>query len=1133
MKKIILLLIFSVPLLAVDSIYTWGYGYIFKEILESVKIVTNDNGVMLSSAIAVGGLLTMIKNMQSGSEAGFALIKYMFIVSLIVGMFFEAKKDYAVEDEVTQEMYVVQNVPVGIGEVFSLFTNLERNLAKGFETAFSTPNSISYTNAGIGFAMSAHLNTDDLRVKDTYLTRTFNEYIGNCVISAIINNDIKSHKILNSSDLSTDLKVTGFESIWYDSLNPEGVESSCEDIWDNHLKNKMDSVATDQIEVLAKRAQLSEDRYKNAMSGTSNLLYGIGANAKNYVTQQTLKNMTKDGLIVSAQAIGGDAATVAYGASMAQVNQQQQWALTGILAKDNIPLMKAVMTVLILGIFVLLIILSVVYGDIGHIKMGFTLLFAMIIWTPLAIIINSMFYMILEYVVQPSLDGEWITLVNAPMMSDKIKNYMSFLGYLTASIPVLAYAIVKKSEQGFVNFFSGTGSAAASAASSAASQTSSGNLSLGNTRINMTSIADVNGSHNYLGGNNWLNKQLKTTDNGNSYMETTYNDGWTTKESANGKISENADGTTASISGASWGNTAKSDYTTSQTQSKAETRQKGTQWGETIAAQEIEQMSKSTMDLTSSALNKGMSLSSGVSDARSSTTQNSINKGLSAVVSDGESVDATLAVNGKAGASLTLDSGSQFAGFAWEKVTGQSAKIEGGMSFVGTNSNGDRMSVNLDSSQAKTYAETYVESKGVAYGDNDTLALAMAEQSQNSLVYNNGDSKSVSQQYAQTHQKMEAYTEAQTKAQSLGNGSTSDLSPKILDAFIENSPFLNLSDKVEANDRITDALKNPENHPVDYNNYIKARNEAFGIDTTSFISSSQHERFDEKITQGKENIDNTKITNTTGNEDFKGEYAEETINFKEAHNQKENDFEVSNKIDNEVDIDRQANYEKSKFDDKRGESKVANIVESLVVDGVGHELNTAVETIDNIIPDSPNIKNTQEHDKLVNEAWSKAIDKGLILENGSKINSAMVNDNMFSLEELKMIEEKDIRNTGDLRWGGLSNNSEDLLKKEIEFREKGYNSSDFSKEYKQNIYKEGQDAGLIEDSFFSDGLNNLSKMDNFTSKELRGMIEYSSGFDGLDENAKNAFEQEISRRQIAETTKEIKNIKQDLEDKGE
>ncbi len=975
MKKLILLLIITIPLFATDSIYTWGYGYIFKEILESVKMVTNDNQVMLATAISVGGLLVMIKNMQGGSEAGYALMKYMIIVTLIVGMFFEAKKDYVVEDEITQETYAVQDVPVGIGEIFSIFTDLERVLGHGFETAFSTPNSISYTKAGIGFSMAAHLNTDELRVKDTYFTRTFNDYVGNCIISAIINKDISADVILNSSDLMSDLRIEGFESVWYDKDHADGEEDSCEYIWDEKLSDKMDGIADEQISVLAKRAQLDEDGYKDGITGTSDLLFGIGANAKDYLIQQTLKNMTKDGLVVAAQATGGDAATVAYGAAMAQVNQQQQWQLTGILAKDNIPLMKAVITVLILGIFVLLVILSVVFGDIGHIKMGFTLLFAMVLWTPLAIIINAMFYMILEFVVQPSLNGDWITIVNAPTMNDKIKNYMSFLGYLTASIPVLAYAIAKKSEQGFVNFFSGVGGASASSAGTGAGQTSSGNISTGNTRVNMTSVTDVNGTHSYLGNQNWDNKQLRTDSNGNTFMQTSYNDqnGNAMQESkgSNGDLRANNAGELTNITSSTLGMNSRQDTTKAHNESQSVMVQKSEQYGSSIAHNMMKQWNTGSMDITNEAFQTGSNLSKSDSETLTKMTQSSISTALKDLVDKGHKLEITDQATGKVGATIGFDSEKSAMGSLFGMATGISVKADGGLTLTGISSDGKSTSISLSAEEAKAFNESFAKNEAKAFSENQTFAYSQATQHQSTGVFSGGDTATAALQYASSYQKNEALSKLDSIANTQGTSFSEDLLPKLVNGFIDNSPDLKSikdgGDGImagnEALERIKTALDDPFHHTMDYNNIMKSMDAISGTNTDA-ISKNIKENipnvneaintFDtnSKDYQQEVNQKNSNVVDKTNNHPQE-QYNANNDNFKDIAKNEMQKFHTDNNIETKDNISSTKEHLTQEHIAKQDNNQAVNVLKNTGnnMKNIVNDLKEDIEDIKNNIKD--------------------------------------------------------------------------------------------------------------------------------------------------------------------------------------
>ena len=100
--------------------------------------------------------------------------------------------------------------------------------------------------------------------------------------------------------------------------------------------------------------------------------------------------------------------------------------------------------------------LSIIFANYAYIKMFFTLLLWLTLWTPIIAIINYLNDLNLMKVAQVITQGKTaLTMGTNMLIYKKIADNASFMNYLVMSTPVLAYAIAKASEQGFVTFASG------------------------------------------------------------------------------------------------------------------------------------------------------------------------------------------------------------------------------------------------------------------------------------------------------------------------------------------------------------------------------------------------------------------------------------------------------------------------------------------------------------------------------------------------------------------------------------------------------------------------------------------------------------------------------------------------------
>ncbi|MFA5428867.1 MAG: conjugal transfer protein TraG N-terminal domain-containing protein, partial [Sulfurimonas sp.] len=788
MKKIGLLL-FMVAAIASDvfaadpSIYTWGYGEIFYKVLQGVTIISHES-YLITSALAVGGLLLMIKNMASGggsSDMAVAMGKYLFITTIIIGMFSTQTKQYIVEDEITGQAFPVNNVPIGIGETFSLFTSLEKNLAKAFEIAFATPNSISYSKAGLGFTMSAPINLGASYMVDAYVVRTFNEYMGNCVFSAITANEMSGDVLTMSTNLKNDLSVTGYLTPYYSTANPNGVDMQCQDAW-NDLKVALGSKLDDMEQIAANKMMVDQTVFQNGMAETTRMMFGVSQNSQDYLFQQTLINMTNNGLKAVALATGGDASALAYAKALSETNQRQTWAVTGILAQQNLPLMKAVMTTLVLGIFMLLVLLSIIYGDLGHIKMGFTLLFAMVLWTPLALLINGMFNIAIERIL-PNITNGGLTMVNLNDVSENLKNYLSFLGYLAASIPVFAYSIAKKSEHGFVSLFGGVGAASTSAAGGAASQTASGNINAGNSRLGSFNATDQYGTHDYAGQNAWKKSWINSEGaSRNSYLNS---DGQgLTKTDAGGAadIAVNGQGEVVKVSNSTTGVSIANGISDNYNASKQETSQLGDAFSSSFARNTANTLSKGGQMINTGTFSDNNGVTHQTGDALNSATNESTQKTLNDMKSGGKDLTFTT----ENGANL-----SAHAGFSptklLEGITGFKAGIDGALTFSGKTADGESYSTKLSASEADSFMKSFSKNLSEQIQKTDGLSFALADQVQKTSGYGDSDTKTIADNYAKSYNQTEALSEQYSTAQKRDKNFTEDVLPKVFNKFIDEA----------------------------------------------------------------------------------------------------------------------------------------------------------------------------------------------------------------------------------------------------------------------------------------------------------------------------------------------------------
>lgn len=1052
MRKIGLLL-FMVAVIASDvfaadpSIYTWGYGEIFYKVLQGVTIISRES-YLITSALAVGGLLLMIKNTASGagsSDMAVAMGKYLFITTIIIGMFSTQTKQYIVEDEITGQAFPVNNVPIGIGETFSLFTSLEKNLAKAFEVAFATPNSISYSKAGLGFTMSAPINLGSSYMVDAYVVRTFNEYMGNCVFSAITANEMSGDVLTMSTNLKNDLSVTGYLTPYYSAANPNGIDMQCQDAW-NDLKVALGSKLDDMGQIAANKMMVDQTVFQNGMAETTRMMFGVSQSSQDYLFQQTLINMTNNGLKAVALATGGDASALAYAKALSETNQRQTWTVTGILAQQNLPLMKAVMTTLVLGIFILLVLLSIIYGDLGHIKMGFTLLFAMVLWTPLALLINGMFNIAIERIL-PNITNGGLTMVNLNDVSENLKNYLSFLGYLAASIPVFAYSIAKKSEHGFVSLFGGVGAASTSAAGGAASQTTSGNISVGNSSLGKFSATDMYGTHDYAGQNAWKKSWINSEGASRSSYLTSDGQGLTkTDASGAADIAVNAQGEVVKVSNSTTGVSIANGISDNYNASKQETSQLGDAFSSSFARNIANTLSKGGQYIDTATIAKNLGLSHQEGEALNSATNESIQKTLNDMTSGGKDLTFT----SESGANL-----SAHAGFSptklLESITGFKAGVDGSLTFSGKTADGESYSTKLSASEADSFMKSFSTNLSEQIQKTDGLSLALAEQVQKTSGYGDSDTKTFADNYTKSYNRTEALSEQYSTAQKRDKNFTEDVLPKVFNKFIDEAAMKDgtkLSDvrktdptraaELAAAMMRDDLYKDEKMNAIDSVLGVKldtnkAQKAGAMVATQSEEMKKASEEYTKKgntlkadvipvIEKAKENTANapkSEVDIDSKKQNIKENYDTQSTSLEEDSKKSMYEFKDKHQLNTEDKIDDKMLEAKQKVEKAKDTTGTAT---ALKLNPLGQKLSDATDSI----------LGKNEDEKRADAAYDKAVKSGLVDKGIFSDSLDTKKLDQFSTQELKDLQLYEKNNAG----AGLDNYAERQLEQAIQHREK-------------------------------------------------------------------------------------------------
>ncbi|WP_457641296.1 conjugal transfer protein TraG N-terminal domain-containing protein [Persephonella sp.] len=449
MKKIItFFLLIPAIALADETIYTWGYGDIMAHIIRSVKyiFVTNDY-VGLFKIFAVIGLVLVLFSYLGKNTDPMALIKY-YITSVAMYYLFISPTVFKTNiyiDDLNNNNYdqTITDVPALYAKVLSVFSILEKTTANLFETAFSLPDDLKYSNSGLLSAFGLMSNANSHRIIDTYLYLSINDYINDCVFPDIVDGTKDIYALARSSDLWTDLGGTSAARTtkYYSSSNPDGVIMTCTDAYNNITSTLNNYIINTGLPYLANFVgAYSSAQINNTLGVASQYYLDYAVTGQAYLRQSIAMNMFSEAFQNFARVNAISGTGLALGAAKVEETARNNMALSGVLGAKYIPVIKGILTALIAA-FVPLLILLMVTPMFTRILIGFfMILFWLSLWHLGDVFINAIINVKASGFLQTAAGGEY-NLLNKGVVDTSILDYINMVSSFYWAIPTISFMI--------------------------------------------------------------------------------------------------------------------------------------------------------------------------------------------------------------------------------------------------------------------------------------------------------------------------------------------------------------------------------------------------------------------------------------------------------------------------------------------------------------------------------------------------------------------------------------------------------------------------------------------------------------------------------------------------------------------
>lgn len=615
--------------MVMDYYAYWNGGQI-RDLFEALVSICSGSSYegLLKTAVLAGFLITLTGALLKWQ--GLASKVYLFAAVLFYSVMLVPKVDVAIHDERSADVYVVSNVPFGVGFFASATSKIGHFLTESFETAFSLPDAERFSKFGLVYpqrALTSLLAAGPVTPEGRALT---DRVIADCIGPELLDHPDKAAELSHSGDIWATISADGWINPARSSVSSDGTVQRC----DQALQSLDQHLNTVELDFLSKRLGTvlvperidPADVIRRTLPQSEALLLGVSRSLEQSLKHSVMLTALPRGMAsIAAQAGAPLDLAAKYSASQANLTSEINYRTLARLAEHSLPKIRNCVEFIVIAAFPLMLLLMVAAGSAAGavFRSFFVLLIWFQLWAPLLSVAN---YLMISVDANPmnriATEFRGSTLLAAGIIREAGATSQAIAGSIMLLIPVIAFALAKGTDMAFVSMATGLMTPAQGASSGASAQAASGNFNAGNVSMGNTSMNSAS-----------ANK---------SDLSSSWNDPYASKsQTAYGSVTRDETGTVTGMARTSidLGVTSSGALTHSRTTGTASSA------ATTLTASESQALSLSSAASSSNAVSRefaramsqGLSerLSAGQSTAGSSSSSYSKSSGESSTVSRG------------------------------------------------------------------------------------------------------------------------------------------------------------------------------------------------------------------------------------------------------------------------------------------------------------------------------------------------------------------------------------------------------------------------------------------------------------------------------------------------------------------
>ncbi|MFP5305644.1 MAG: conjugal transfer protein TraG N-terminal domain-containing protein, partial [Gammaproteobacteria bacterium] len=484
------------------EVYTYGGG-------EFLRLVFNGVAALLGSddflgAIKTALLIGLLALLTQSAFKGTLLNWPMFLVSLMAYfVMLVPKADVIVVDRIDDtQTAVVENVPIGIAFPASLTSHVGDWLARAFDSLYSLPDDLSYTRTGMLFGSRLLEAARRFEITDERTNMNMSEFWRQCVFYDILYGKYDMGVLATQQDLWGDIQAHTSPVRAFSYRYPDGhtdilvCQSAAQS--GGALDADVDAAIAQARQYYGRTfSPYGDDAnaialFSSAFETSVQWLTTVSDSAQNLVRQAALTNSLRRGMANWAASVDATAAMQDYALAKAEAERRTTFQTMGDLAARVLPIIRNLFEAFIYAVFPI-VMLALMLPVAAKVAAAYAkALIWIVLWSPLYSILHGAMSYYSRYYGE-SLgqlpDGTVAySLGNVSALGALMADHAALAGYLSLSIPMIAWLFVSLSGAVMATLAQRVMSSYEAPVSKGAAEATSGNMVLGNVSLANTSM---------------------------------------------------------------------------------------------------------------------------------------------------------------------------------------------------------------------------------------------------------------------------------------------------------------------------------------------------------------------------------------------------------------------------------------------------------------------------------------------------------------------------------------------------------------------------------------------------------------------------------------------------------------------